>query len=50
MSDPNETADLISKLLQAYREHAAAAGADLPAKDDGEQDLAEDPGEDPGWE
>jgi len=27
MSDPNETADLISKLLQAYREHAAAAGA-----------------------
>jgi hypothetical protein len=49
MSDPNETADLISKLLQAYREHAAAERADLPAKDHGEEDLAEDPGEDPDW-
>jgi hypothetical protein len=49
MSDPNETADLISGILRAYREHAAAEGADHPAEDD-EEDLAEDLGEDPDCE
>ena len=43
MSDPDDTANLVSRILQAYREHAAAAAADLPAGEDGEEDQAEDP-------
>ncbi len=36
MTDPNETADLVARITQAYREHAAedAAAADDDAAED----------------
>jgi hypothetical protein len=45
MTDPDETANLIDGILQAYREHAAAEGAEMAVGD--EEGQAEELGEDP---
>jgi hypothetical protein len=42
VSDPNETANLANKILEAYREHVAADGGSATDADATEEDLEED--------
>ena len=41
--DPDETAAVVSKLIQGYREHAAAEAASAAAEDQASEDLEDDP-------
>jgi hypothetical protein len=42
VTDPDETANLANKILEAYREHVAADGGSAPDADAAEEDLGED--------